>query len=202
MSSFALFIIWVSILFFSAGFAQEMNSIQDFDPIDDQSQDPGGFQNLLSSEGAEVSDLPESTFIDTSVSDFEDSSVFTDTDLSDFHDAAFSSSILDASCANDDGIKPGKLRARGLSCVNQPDTAETLDLSKPSSSWKGDAVGVMTSDSYWCIDLQFALYHTVAVCDQLHPGALQISSRHYAVYPSSLSKFYISSPFVTLLLEK
>ena len=192
MPSFTLFITCVSILSFSAGLTQESDLIQDFDPpTDNQQQDFLNFQNLGLSQGAELPNLKDSSFTDTVGSDFGDSSLFTDMEIADFNDPTLSSGILvDASCSNDDGIRPGKLRAReGRSCVNPSASNPAAANTKPSTSNTGDAVGVMTSESYWCVDPQFALYHTVAVCDQLHTGVQEPSGYHWVVYPSSLSKF-------------
>lgn len=192
MPSFVLFITCFSILSFSAGLTQDSDFVQDFDlPTDDQQQDYLNLQSLGLSQGAELPDLTGSSFTDTGGSGFGDSSLFTDMDSADFNDPTISSDFLvDASCSDDDGIRPGKLRARGgRSCVNPSASNSAGARSKPSTSNAKDAVGVMTSESYWCVDPQYALYHTVAVCDQLHTGAEQPSGFHWVVYPSSLSEF-------------
>lgn len=195
MSSLCLFMIYVFILFFSTGSSQESNLVQDFDPpIDDQPPYFLSSDNLVSFQTAESSDPEGSSFTDMVGSGFGDSSLFTDVGISDFNNPMLSSSILEASCLNDATTRPGKLRAReGLSCPNPSASNQAVSKSKPATSNTGDVVGVMTSESNWCVDLQFALYHTVAVCDQLHTGVQQPSGFHSVVYPSSLSKFHIQT---------
>ena len=194
MPSLALFVIFVFVLSFSAGFTQELDSVQDFDPpTDDQPPSFSTSQNLLALQPTEASDLETSSFTDiTGGSGFGDPSLFSDTDISDFNDLELSSNILEASCTNNDGTRPSKLRARdGLSCIDPSASNRAIFKSKPSTSNKGDAVGVMTSDTNWCIDPQFALYHTVAICDELHTGVTQPSGFHWVVYPSSLCQSFI-----------
>ena len=203
MPSLGLFILWFSILFFPIGYTQDLNDFQDFNLNDDQVQDLNNYQDFISnddqsqellglsssisSEGTDYPGLEDLS--DTGLSDFGENSNFADVDISDFNDPDFSTNILEASCSSDDGIRSGKLRAR-QACANRANI-QLPSISKPSSR-KGDAVGTMTSNSYWCVDLQFALYHTVPVCDELYTGADLQSSYHHVVYPSRLSKFYIN----------
>lgn len=204
MPSLALFIIYIFVLFFSSGFTQEFDSAQDFDPSsNDQPPYFSTSQTLVASQPTEGSDL-ENTLENTSFTDmtdgsrFGDFSLFTDMDVSDINDLMLSSNLLEASCTNNDRTQPGKLRARdGLSCIDPSASNRASFKSKPSTRNAGDAVGVMTSDSNWCIDPQFALYHTVAICDQLHTGVPQPSGYHWVVYPSSLSQFFTLKIYIT-----
>lgn len=191
MPSFLLILIWVSFLFFPTGFARS-NSVRDLDPTDDQPLDSSSLQEMTPSGGTEASNFESSPLLaDTVAPGLEDTSFFTDTDLLDPNDPALSSGILDASCSNDDGIQPSKLRARGAACANpnQPLSIQAPDLSKISTSRLVDAVGALNLEGSLCFDPEFALYHIIPVCDQFHTGVPRVTGWTHALYPSSLSKF-------------
>lgn len=194
--------LWVWTVFIH-GLAQSISG-QNLDPIDTETLEATGPQDLLGSLGSDAFLYDSSSFFtDINLSGSEDYSLATNPNPLDLDDPSLSASFLDASCFNGNNQPSRRLKARGEACAGDKPANGASHPTTPSMGFAGESAGTLDADGYWCYDPSVPLYHTVAICDVYQvplgtPGtyadldpSFWPTGYHSAVYPASLSKLHI-----------